>query len=136
MNRFLHIGFSRTFAVLCVLVSLSVFAERSIAASPDPRMMGPWAVVDAEQIENIGMRVFFSPDGIFFMIDPNSGLGFVGNWVVGRAGLMVEIAGNSKWAKLWEADVSFPDSYHMVLDVKDSHFSRPHRVTLQRLAMQ
>jgi len=99
-------------------------------------MFGPWAVVDTEQIENIGMRVFFSPDGIFFMIDPNTGMGFAGNWEMGRAGLLVEIAGNSKWGKLWDAEVSFPDNYHMVLDVKDSQFSHPHRVILQRLTIQ
>ena len=136
MNRSFHVEFSRAFAILCVLASLSVLAERSFAASPDPRIAGPWAVVDTENIENIGMRVFFSPDGIFFMIDPNTGLGFVGNWRVGRAGLLVEIAGNSKWGKLWEADVSFPDNNHMILAVKDSQFSHPHRVTLQRLALR
>jgi len=136
MNSLFAVRFSRVLAILCVLASMSIFAERASAASPDPRMFGPWAVVDTENIENIGMRVFFSPDGNFFMIDPNSGMGFVGNWVVGRAGLLVEISGNSKWGKLWEADVSFPDNYHMVLDVKDSQFSHPHRVTLQRLAMQ
>jgi hypothetical protein len=136
MNRLFPAKFSRAFAILCVLASMSVFAERSFAAAPDPRMFGPWAVVDTEQIENIGMRVFFSPDGIFFMIDPDTGMGFVGNWGVGRAGLLVEIAGNSKWGKLWDADVSFPDNYHMILDVKDSQFSHPHRVTLQRLTIR
>lgn len=136
MQNLFHVKISRAFAILCVLASMSFFAERSSAASPDPRMFGPWAVVDTEQIENIGMRVFFSPDGNFFMIDPNTGMGFVGNWTVGRAGLLVDIAGNSKWGKLWDADVSFPDNYHMVLDVKDSQFSQPHRVTLQRLVIR
>lgn len=99
-------------------------------------MFGLWAVVDAEQIENIGMRVFFSPNGNFFMVDPVTQLGFVGNWTVGRVGLLVEISGNSKWGKLWEADVSFTDNYHMVLNVGDSQFSRPHRITLQRIMIQ
>jgi hypothetical protein len=67
------------------------------------------------------------------MVDPKSQLGFVGSWTVGRAGLLVTIFGNSKWGKLWDADVSFPDNEHMVLDVKDSQFSQPHHVTLQRV---
>jgi hypothetical protein len=36
---------------------------------------------------------------------------------------------------LWDADVSFKDDDNMVLDVKDSQFSAPHRVTLQRIKL-
>jgi hypothetical protein len=136
MNRSFPVRFSQAFAILCVLASLSGFAERSCAASPDPKMYGLWTVVDTEHIENIGMRVFFSPNGNFFMVDPITLVSVVGNWTVGRAGLLVEIAGNSQWGKLWDADVSFPDDSHMVLNVGDSQFSRPHRVTLQRVTIQ
>jgi hypothetical protein len=136
MNRLFHVKLSRAFAIICVLASMTVFAERSSAASADPRLFGLWTLVDAEHIENIGMRVFFSPDGNFFMVDPRTQLGIVGNWTMGRAGLLVEISGNGKWARLWQAEVSFPDDYHMVLDVKDSQFSQPHRVTLQRIMIQ
>ena len=133
MNMSFPVKLSRAFAVLCMLTFISFFAERSYATSPDPKMFGPWVVVDSENIENIGMRAFFSPDGNFMMVDPKSQLGFVGSWTVGRAGLLVTIFGNSKWGKLWDADVSFPDNEHMVLDVKDSQFSQPHHVTLQRV---
>ena len=136
MNRLFPLKCSRAFAILCVLASMSVFAQRSSAASADPRMFGLWTLVDAEHIENIGMRVFFSPDGNFFMVDPRTQMGIAGNWTVGRSGLLVEVSGNSKWAKLWDADVSFPDNFHMVLNVGDSQFSRPHRVTLQRIMIQ
>jgi hypothetical protein len=133
MKGLLPAKLSRVFAILCVLASMSFFAERTLAASPDPRMYGLWTVVDAEHIENIGMRVFFSPNGNFVMIDPITQMSFAGNWTVGRAGLLVEILGNSNWGKLWDADVSFQDDSHMVLNVGDSQFSRPHRVTLQRV---
>jgi len=136
MNMSFPAKLSRVFAVLCMLAFMSVFAERASAASPDPKMFGPWIVVDTENVENIGMRAFFSPDGNFMMVDPKSQMGFVGNWTVGRAGLLVNIFGNSKWGKLWDADVAFPDDDHMVLDVKDSQFSEPHRVTLQRVNLK
>lgn len=126
----------RPLALLCVLVLMSAFASRASAATSDPRMFGPWMVVDSENIENIGLRPFFSPDGNFFMVDPKTQLGFGGNWTVGRAGLLVNILGNSRWGKLWDADVSFPDAEHMILDVKESQFSPPHRITLQRVRLE
>jgi hypothetical protein len=133
MNTLFPVTFSRVFVVLCVLTFMSVFSERSSAASPDPRLFGPWAVVDSENIENIGIRAFFSPDGNFLMVDPRTQLGFVGSWMMGRSGLLVTIFGNSRWGKLWDADVSFPDNDHLALDAKESQFAQPHRVLLQRL---
>jgi hypothetical protein len=121
------------FTVLYLFTALCVFSPQASATSPDPRMYGAWTVVNSENTENIGLRAFFSPDGNFFMVDPRTQLGFSGNWSIGRAGLLVSILGNSRWAKLWDADVSFPDNDHMALDVKDSQFSLPHRVVLQRM---
>ena len=135
MNRSFQVRFFRAFAILCMFAFMSVYAERSSAAAPDPMMFGPWVVVDSENVETIGMRAFFSPDGNFFMVDPRTQLGFGGSWMMGRAGLLVTIFGNSKWGKLWDADVSFPDADHMVLDVKDSQFSEPHHVTLQKIRL-
>jgi hypothetical protein len=53
--------------------------------------------------------------------------------VVGRSGLLVSIYGNGKWAKLWDADVSFEADDRMIVDVKDSQFAEPQRVVLQRI---
>ncbi len=128
-------SFARVFAILCLLAFTSSFAGRVSAASPDPRMFGPWLVTDSENVENLGLGAFFSPDGNFLMVDPRTQLGMVGSWMIGRSGLLVSIQGNSRWGKLWDADVSFKDDDHMILDVKDSQFAAPHRVTLQRIKL-
>lgn len=125
----------RTLAALCLLAFMGGLAEKASAASPDSRMFGGWLVADSENVENVGLRAFFSPDGNFFMVDPKTQLGMVGSWTMGRAGLLVSILGNSRWGKLWDADVSFKDDDNMILDVKDSQFSIPHRVTLQRIKL-
>jgi hypothetical protein len=125
----------RLFAALCLFAFISGLAGKASAASPDPRMFGGWVVADSENVENLGLRAFFSPDGNFLMVDPKTQLGMAGSWTVGRAGLLVSILGNSKWGKLWDADVSFKDDDNMILDVKDSQFSSPHRVTLQRIKL-
>jgi hypothetical protein len=129
----LPIKVSRVITVLCLLAFMSVLAGRAAAESADPRMFGPWTVVDAPSKANIGLRAYFSPDGNFFMVDPTTQLGFVGSWVVGRSGLLVSIYGNGKWAKLWDADVSFEADDRMIVDVKDSQFAEPQRVVLQRI---
>jgi hypothetical protein len=116
-----------------LLAFVSLAPRQAQAATPDPRMYGPWVVVDSESVENVGLRAFFSPDGNFLMVDPKTQMGFSGNWSVGRVGLLVSILGASQWAKLWEGDVSFADNDKMILDVKESHFSQPHRITLQRI---
>lgn len=130
-----QISITRVFAVLCLLASMGGVAGKASAASPDPRMFGGWVVASSENVENVGLRTFFSPDGNFFMVDPRTQLGMVGSWTVGRAGLLVSILGNSRWGKLWDADVSFKDDDNMILDVKDSQFSAPHQVLLQRVKL-
>ena len=131
----LPIQVTRVLVVLCLLAGMGGLAGKANAATPDPRMVGGWMVTDSENVENLGLRAFFSPDGNFFMVDPKTQLGMVGTWTVGRAGLLVSILGNSRWAKLWDADVSFKDDDNMLLEVKDSQFSIPHRVTLQRIKL-
>jgi hypothetical protein len=123
----------RAFAALCLLACVSGFAEKASAATADPRMFGGWVVTDSQSVENIGLWAFFSPDGNFSMVDPRTKLGMAGSWMVGRSGLLVSIQGNSRWGKLWDADVSFKDDDTMILDVKDSQFSAPHLVMLQRI---
>jgi hypothetical protein len=124
---------TRFFALLCLLASLGVFAKQAAAATTETRIYGPWVVVKTPTMENVGMRVFFSPDGNFFMVDPTTMMGYAGNWEVGRSGLLVSIYGNGRWAKLWDADVSFDGKNRMTVDVKESQFAKPHRVILERL---
>jgi hypothetical protein len=133
VNMKFSVRLMRVLAGLCLLASVGLYAQRAAAVSADPRMYGPWVVIKTPSQQHLGMRVYFSPDGNFFMADPRSKLGYVGNWEVGRSGLLVSIYGNGRWAKLWESDVSFKDKNHMMLDVKDSQFSSPHRVVLNRI---
>jgi hypothetical protein len=133
VNTFFTAKFSRFFAVLCMLAFMGLLSEQATAASTDPRMFGPWVVQQAPMQENIGLRVYFSPDGNFFMVDAGTKLGLTGNWVIGRSGLLVSIYGNGKWARLWDADVSFEGNNKMIVDVKDSQVTLPQRFTLLRL---
>jgi hypothetical protein len=135
VNKAFPLRITRFLAVLCLLAGMGIFAQQASAESPDPRMLGGWVVVDTPSKENIGMRVFFSPDGNFFMVDPRTMLGYVGSWVIGRSGLLVSIYGNGRWAKLWDSDVSFEGNDRMIVDVKDSQFSSPHRVVLERVKL-
>lgn len=121
-------------ALLLLLVFLGLASEKASAATPaDQRMFGPWLVQEAASTENVGLRVFFSPDGNFFLIDPTTKLGFNGTWMVGRSGLIVSVFGSGRWAKLWDADVSFESDDKMIMDVRESQVTVPQRVVLQRL---
>jgi|GEM_PF-5865622 len=120
-------------AMLLLLAFMGFTSGKASATSPDERMYGPWEVQQSSSVENIGVRVFFSPDGNFFLVDPKSNMGFNGTWVIGRAGLLVTIYGNGKWAKLWDADVAFESNDKMIMEVKESQLTLPERVVLQRV---
>jgi len=133
MNKFIPVRFSRFFAAFFLLAFVGVLSQQADAASTDPRMFGPWAVEQAVAKENIGLRVYFSPDGNFFMVDPKTQLGVAGNWMVGRAGILVSIYGDGKWAKLWDADIAFEGNDKMIVDVKESQVAPLQQFTLLRL---
>lgn len=133
MNLSLPARLTRFLAALGLLAFMGLVATPAAAVSPDPRMFGPWVVHQAPVQENIGLRVYFSPDGNFFMVDPKTKLGLIGSWVVGRSGLLVSIYGNGKWAKLWEADIGFGGADTMTVDVVDSHLTAPQRFTLSKI---
>lgn len=133
MSMSFQSALSRFLATLSLLAFLGLVSAPAAAASPDPRMFGPWVVQQAPVPDNVGLQVYFSPDGNFFMVDPKTKLGMVGSWVVGRSGLLVSIYGNGKWAKLWDADVHFLDNDRMVVDVVESQLTTQQRFTLLRL---
>jgi len=95
-------------------------------------MFGPWAVQQASSQENVGLRVYFSPDGNFFLVDPRTQLGMTGNWSIGRSGLLVSIYGNGQWAKLWDANIAFQGNDQMLVDVVESQISPPQQFGLVR----
>lgn len=122
-------------ALLSLLAFTGLASGKAAAADPDPRMYGPWLVQEASSAENVGLRVFFSPDGNFFLVDPKTRMGFNGTWMLGRSGLVVTVFGNGRWAKLWDADVAFETDDKMVMEVRESQLTVPQRVVLQRLKL-
>lgn len=120
-------------AMLLLLAFMGLASGKASATSPDQRMFGPWVVQQASSPENVGLGVFFSADGNFFLVDPKTKLGFNGNWMMGRAGLLVSVMGNGKWAKLWDADISFEGDDRMIMEVRDSQVTAPQRVVLQKI---
>ncbi len=133
MNISFPVRIFNTAALLLLLAFMGLASEKASATPPDERMFGPWVVQQSSSAENIGVRVFFSPDGNFFLIDPRLKMGFNGSWVIGRAGLLVTIYGNGAWAKLWDADVSFENNDKMIMEVKESQLTVPEVVVLQRV---
>ena len=132
MNTSHTIPLSRFFAGLWLFALLGLSLQASAAAAPDPRMFGPWAVQQASSQENVGLRVYFSPDGNFFLVDPRTQLGMTGNWSIGRSGLLVSIYGNGQWAKLWDANIAFQGNDQMLVDVVESQISPPQQFGLVR----
>ena len=126
---------SRLLATLSLLAALGLASHATAAASaPDPRLFGPWVVVQQAGAQDaIGLRIYFSPDGNFFLVDPKTQLGMTGSWVIGRAGLLVNIFGNGRWAKLWDADVAFPNPDYMLVNVVESQLSGQQRFVLKRV---
>lgn len=120
-------------AMLLLLSFMGLTSGKAFATPLDQRMIGPWVVQQSSSPENIGLGVYFSPDGNFFLIDPKTKLGSNGSWLIGRAGLIVSVFGYGRWAKLWDADVSFESDDKMVMDVKESQLTVPQRVVLHRV---
>jgi len=65
MNKSFPVVFSRFISALCLLAFMGLVAVRAGASTPDPRLYGPWIVQDSVAQENIGLQVYFSPDGNF-----------------------------------------------------------------------
>ena len=133
MNFSMPVKIFNFVAVLLLFSFMGLASGKASATSPDQRMFGPWVVQQSSSAENIGLGVYFSPDGNFFLIDPRTKVGFNGTWVIGRAGLLVSVFGNGRWAKLWDTDVSFESNDKMIMDVKESQLTVPQRVVLQRI---
>ncbi len=125
--------FTRFLAALSLFAFMGLLSEPATSASaPDPRMFGPWVVQQASSPENVGLRVYFSPDGNFFLVDPRTKLGMAGSWSIGRSGLLVSIYGNGQWAKLWDADIAFVSNDQMIVNVVESQISPPQQFGLMR----
>jgi hypothetical protein len=121
------------FAALMAGFTLSARAESAQPPSPPP--LGAWTVTQAASPSNVGLRMFFSPDGVFLMVDPRSGLGVAGSYTVGRTGLLIYVYGYGRSAEFINGTYTQQGDV-LRIDVKRSGFMEPQQVVLQRMRLQ
>lgn len=91
-------------------------------------------MTQAASPSNVGMRMFFSADGVFLMVDPRSGLGVAGTYTVGRTGLLVYVYGYGRSAEFINGSYTLQGDT-LRIDVKSSGFMEPQQVVLQRMKL-
>ncbi len=123
--------------VLCAALfsGLSLGARADAMAATATPPYGAWTVTDAASKSNVGLRMFFSPDGVFLMVDPAAGIGVAGSYTLGRSGLLVYVYGYGRSAEFINGAYSV-DGDTMRIDVKSSGFMEPQQVVLQRMKLQ
>ncbi|MCS6786261.1 MAG: hypothetical protein NZ524_04380 [Thiobacillaceae bacterium] len=123
---------------LCVLALLTLgqgVRAETPAAPLQPPPLGAWTVVDAAAKANVGLRMYFSPDGVFLMVDPHSGLGVAGSYTVGRTGLLVYVFNYGRSALFINGDYTLQGDT-LRINVRSSGFMEPQQVVLQRMRLQ
>jgi len=138
MNRLPHHLITRVLTLLCIVAlmtgtTLSARAESVQPLSPPP--LGAWTVIQAASPSNVGLRMFFSPDGVFLMVDPRAGLGVAGSYTIGRTGLLVYVYGYGRSAEFINGSYTLQGDV-LRIDVKRSGFMEPQQVVLQRMRLQ
>jgi len=132
-NLFTHVLTLLSFVVLMMGSTLSARAESAQPLPPPP--LGAWTVTQAASPSNVGLRMFFSPDGVFLMVDPRAGLGVAGSYTVGRTGLLVYVYGYGRSAEFINGSYTQQGDV-LRIDVKRSGFMEPQQVVLQRMKLQ
>lgn len=121
------------FAALMTGLTLSARAESAQPVPPPP--LGAWTVTQAASPSNVGLRMFFSPDGVFLMVDPRAGIGVAGSYTIGRTGLLVYVYGYGRSAEFINGTYTIEGDV-VRIDVKRSGFMEPQQVVLQRMKLQ
>ncbi len=121
------------FAALMAGHTLSARAESAPPLPPPP--LGAWTVTQAASPSNVGLRMFFSPDGVFLMVDPRAGLGVAGSYTIGRSGLLIYVFGYGRSAEFINGTYTLQGD-ELRIDVKRSGFMEPQQVVLQRMKLQ
>ncbi len=130
----LHLSFFAV--VLAVFMAFSAMHARADTPAPaTPLPLGAWTVTKAASPTNVGLRMFFSPDGVFLMVDPRSGLGVAGSYTVGRTGLLVYVFGYGRSAEFINGTYTIQGD-ELRIEVKRSGFMEPQEVVLQRMRLQ
>ncbi len=130
---------SRRFAVslLVILMPLMLFvlpaarADSLLEASP----FGAWVVTEAAAEADVGLYFYFSPDGTFLMVDPRRQTGAAGSFVLGRAGLLVNLYTQGASSMFLIGDVRVTGD-RMTIDNRQGAILPPQRVTLRRLVLR
>lgn len=128
----------RIFALLCVVVFLSGHALTARAQATQqlpPPPLGAWTVTQAASPSNVGLRMFFSPDGVFLMVDPRTGMGVAGSYTIGRTGMLIYVYGYGRSAEFIHGPYTLEGDV-LRIDVKRSGFMEPQQVVLQRMRLQ
>lgn len=138
MNKLPRNVLNRVLALLCFAAlmagfTLSARAESALPVQPPP--LGAWTVTQAASPSNVGLRMFFSPDGVFLMVDPRAGLGVAGTYTIGRTGLLVYVYGYGRSAEFINGSYTLQGDV-LRIDVKSSGFMEPQQVVLQRMKLQ
>ncbi len=120
------------FTALLMMSAPSVRAQAPANVAP---LLGAWTVIDAASKSNVGLRMFFSPDGVFLMVDPRAGIGVAGAYTVGRSGLLINVYGYGRSAEFINGDFTVQGDT-LRIDVKSSGFMEPQQVVLQRMRLQ
>ncbi len=138
MNELPRNLLNRALTLLCLaalLVGFNLGARADSAQPLPPPPLGAWTVTQAASPSNVGLRMFFSPDGVFLMVDPRAGIGVAGSYTIGRTGLLVYVYGYGRSAEFINGTYTQQGDV-LRIDVKSSGFMEPQQVVLQRMKLQ
>jgi len=120
--------------LVTTLLIFGALGARAQAPANVASLVGAWTVTEAASKSNVGLRMFFSHDGVFLMVDPRAGIGVAGTYTVGRSGLLINVYGYGRSAEFINGDFTVQDDT-LRIDVRRSGFMEPQQVVLQRLRL-
>lgn len=121
--------------LVTVLFVFGTVGARAQATANVAPLVGAWTVTEAASRSNVGLRMFFSHDGVFLMVDPRAGIGVAGAYTVGRSGLLINVYGYGRSAEFINGDFTVQGDT-LRINVRSSGFMEPQQVTLQRMRLQ
>lgn len=123
---------SLALVLITALLLFGAWGARAQAPANMAPLVGAWTVTEAASKSNVGLRMFFSYDGVFLMVDPRVGIGVAGAYTVGRSGLLIYVFGYGRSAEFINGDFTV-EGDTLRIDVRSSGFMEPQRVVLQRI---
>lgn len=131
--------FARAVLMTGLALSSLIYPYRTLAADAvsgvDPAIYGAWTVTAASDPAGLGVRFFFSPDGVFLMVNPQRQVGAAGSYVIGRAGLMISLYSYGGSSEFITGDATVQGD-NLMIDVRRSGVIVPQRMVLRRMPLQ